>query len=92
MLSQADVETASAIVLTGDDDLANLNAALAASELNPTIRVVIRMFDQELGAHIPELFPDAVALSSSALAAPGFVSAAIDGEIRRRASSSPAGS
>ena len=38
------------------------------------------MFDQELGAHIPELFPDAVALSSSAVAAPGFVSAAIDGE------------
>ena len=38
------------------------------------------MFDTELGAHIPELFADGVALSSSALAAPGFVSAAIDGE------------
>ena len=80
VLSQADVETAGAIVLTGDDDLANLNAALAAVELNPRIRTVIRMFDQELGSHIPELLPDAVALSSSALAAPGFVSAAIDGE------------
>ena len=33
-----------------------------------------------MAAHIPDLFPDAVALSSSALAAPGFVSAAIDGE------------
>ncbi len=72
------------IVLTGDDDLANLNTALAAVELNPAIRVVIRMFDQELGSHIPELFPDAVALSSSALAAPGFVSAAIDGETGTR--------
>jgi Trk K+ transport system NAD-binding subunit len=38
------------------------------------------MFDTELGGHIPDLFTDAVALSSSALAAPGFVSAAIDGE------------
>jgi Trk K+ transport system NAD-binding subunit len=38
------------------------------------------MFDTELGAYIPGLFPDGVALSSSALAAPGFVSAAIDGE------------
>ena len=34
VLSQADVETASAIVMTGDDDLANLNMALAAVELN----------------------------------------------------------
>lgn len=80
VLAAADVESASAIVVTSDDDLANLNTALAAAELNPTIRIVIRMFDQELGSHIPELFPDAVALSSSALAAPGFVSAAIDGE------------
>ena len=80
VLRQADVASASAIVLTGDDDLGNLDAALAATELNPTIRVVIRVFDQELGAHIPQLFHDAVALSSSALAAPGFVSAAIDGE------------
>lgn len=80
VLRQADVDRAAAIVLTGEDDLGNLNAALAAFELNPSIRIVIRMFDQELGVHIPELFPDAVALSSSALAAPGFVSAAIDGE------------
>jgi Trk K+ transport system NAD-binding subunit len=84
VLSQADVETASAIVMTGDDDLANLNTALAAVELNPSVRIVIRMFDRELGSHIPELFPDAVALSSSALAAPGFVSAAIDGETGTR--------
>ena len=80
ILSEAGVESAGALVLTGDDDLANLNTALAASQLHPGIRVVIRMFDQELGAHIPDLFDDAVALSSSALAAPGFVSAAIDGE------------
>jgi Trk K+ transport system NAD-binding subunit len=79
-LRDADVPTAAVIVLTGDDDLGNLNAALAANELNQGIRIVIRMFDQELGRRIPELFPDAVALSSSALAAPGFVSAAIDGE------------
>ncbi len=71
---------AAAIVMTSSDDLANLNVALAARELDPAIRVVLRMFDTELGAHIPELFPDGVALSSSALAAPGFVSAAIDGE------------
>ena len=84
VLRDAEIETAAVIVLTGDNDLANLNAALAAFELNPTIRIVIRMFDQELGAHIRDLFPGAVALSSSALAAPGFVSAAIDGETGTR--------
>lgn len=84
VLRAAGVETASVIVMTSDDDLGNLNTALAATELNPTIRVVIRMFDQELGAHLPDLFADAVALSSSALAAPGFVSAAIDGETGTR--------
>lgn len=81
VLRQAGVGSGAAvIVMTGGDDLANLNIALAARELDPAIRVVLRMFDTELGAHIPELFPDGVALSSSALAAPGFVSAAIDGE------------
>jgi hypothetical protein len=84
VLRAAEIGSAAVIVLTDDDDLGNLNTALAATELNPRIRVVIRMFDQELGAHIPDLFPDAVALSSSALAAPGFVSAAIDGETGSR--------
>lgn len=79
-LRDAAADRAAAIVMTGGDDLENLNIALAAQELHPAIRVVIRMFDTELGGHIPELFPDGVALSSSALAAPGFVSAAIDGE------------
>jgi Trk K+ transport system NAD-binding subunit len=79
-LREADLESAAAIVMTGGDDLTNLNIALAASEVRPDIRIVLRMFDTELGGHIPDLFPDAVALSSSALAAPGFVSAAIEGE------------
>ncbi|MBA2720484.1 MAG: potassium channel protein [Chloroflexi bacterium] len=80
VLRAASVQSAVAIVLTGDDDLANVHAALAAQDLNPAIRIVLRMFDPELGNHIEALFPNAVALSSSALAAPGFVSAALDGD------------
>jgi len=80
VLREAGVPQATAIVLTADDDLGNLHAALAASDLNPSIRIVMRLFDAELGERIPTLFPNAVALSSSALAAPGFVSAALDGE------------
>jgi Trk K+ transport system NAD-binding subunit len=80
VLAEAGVAAASAIVLTDNSDLGNLTAALAAQELNPGIRIVIRLFDAELGTHLQELFPSAVALSSSALAAPGFVTAALDGE------------
>ena len=76
----ANVPTAAAIVLATDDDLGNLDAALVAQELNPRIRIVIRMFDADLTRQLQALFPNAVALSSSAVAAPAFVSAAIDGE------------
>ena len=79
-LREAGVPDAAAIVMTGGDDLANLHTALAAQELNADIRIVMRMFDAELGGQIESLFSNAVALSSSAIAAPGFVAAALDGE------------
>lgn len=80
VLRQAGVATAAAIVLTAEDDLGNVQTALTAQELNPAIRIVLRLFDAELGAHIQALFPNAVALSSSAVASPGFVAAALDGD------------
>ena len=76
----ANVPSAAAIVLAADDDLGNLDAALIAQELNPRIRIVIRLFDADLTRQLQALFPNAVALSSSAVAAPAFVSAAIDGD------------
>ncbi len=79
-LHEAGVERAAALVLTGESDQGNLDAALAAQESNADLRIVLRMFDSELASHIEALFPNAVALSSSALAAPGFVSAALDGD------------
>ena len=80
VLRAAGVAHASAVVLAGDDDLGNLEAALAAEELQPGVRIVIRLFDSELGGHLELLFPNAIVLSSSSLAAPGFVSAAVDGD------------
>lgn len=80
VLRAAGVERASAVILATDNDLGNLNAALAAYEINPQARLVIRMFDTSLGPHLAGLFPRAIFLSSSALAAPGFVSAAVFGD------------
>jgi Trk K+ transport system NAD-binding subunit len=80
VLREAGVMEASSLVLTRDDDLGNLHAALLARELNPDIRLVIRVFDAQIAERLPDLIDNAVALSSSALAAPGFVAAALEGE------------
>ncbi len=66
---------ARALVLTRDDDVANLHVGLAAASLDATIHVVMRAFDEEFGRRVESLVPGLVALSSSAIAAPGFVSA-----------------
>ena len=76
-LRAAGVPRACAIVLTDDDDIANLHAALTAQELNPHLRVVLRMFNQELGRRLEGLFRNGAVLSSSAIAAPPFVDAAL---------------
>jgi Trk K+ transport system NAD-binding subunit len=79
-LKRLNVESASAIVCATNDDLANLNAALDARKLNPRIRVVMRLFDEDLLAKVREAFK-AEALSTSAIAAPGLALAALDPRI-----------
>ncbi|WP_342375890.1 NAD-binding protein [Myxococcus stipitatus] len=79
-LPRTNVKHASAIVCATDDDLANLNIALDARKLNPTIRVVIRLFDEDLSGKVRDTFK-AEALSSSSLAAPAMALAALDPRI-----------
>jgi Trk K+ transport system NAD-binding subunit len=74
------IEKASAIVCATNDDLANLNLALDARRANPSIRVVLRLFDDDLVARVRDNF-QAEALSSSALAAPALALAALDPRI-----------
>ncbi len=47
-LERINVKKASAIVCATDDDLANINIALDARKLNPDVRVVMRLFDDDL--------------------------------------------
>jgi Trk K+ transport system NAD-binding subunit len=79
-LPRTNVKAASAIVCATDDDLANLNIALDARRFNPNIRVVIRLFDDDLVAKVRDTFK-AEALSSSSLAAPAMALAALDPRI-----------
>jgi Trk K+ transport system NAD-binding subunit len=77
VLSAAGVATAGALVVTEDDDVGNLHAALAAQELNPALRMRLRMFNQELGRRVRQLFEDCQVFDSASLAVPAFVSAAL---------------
>jgi Trk K+ transport system NAD-binding subunit len=79
-LPRLNVKEASAIVCATDDDLANLNIALDARRFKPDIRVVIRLFDDDLVAKVRDTFR-AEALSSSSLAAPAMALAALDPRI-----------
>ncbi len=79
-LPRTNVKDAEAIVCATDDDLANLNVALDARKIKPDIRVVIRLFDDDLVAKVRDTFK-AEALSSSALAAPAMALSALDPRI-----------
>ena len=76
MLEKARVREASAIVACTQDDLTNLDIALDARELNPGIKVVLRMFDAQLADKVRRGFGIRTAFSTSALAAPIFAAAA----------------
>ena len=80
-LEQCNLSKARAIVCATDDDLANLNIALDARRLKPGIRVVMRLFDDDLVAKTREAF-DVEAFSTSALAAPVLAVAALDPAIK----------
>ncbi len=56
VLRAAGVPTAAAMVVTEDDDVGNLHAALTAHDLNPALRIRLRMFNQELGRRVERAF------------------------------------
>jgi Trk K+ transport system NAD-binding subunit len=79
-LERTHIRAADAIVCATDNDLANLNVALDARRFNPKIRIVMRLFDDDLVATIRDAF-SAEALSTSAVAAPAMALAALDPRI-----------
>ncbi|HEY4023597.1 MAG TPA: NAD-binding protein, partial [Pseudonocardiaceae bacterium] len=79
-LRTAGVAEARAVALVNSDDVGNIHAALTAHEINPDLRMVVRMFNMSLGHKIRTLFADCAVLSDSAMAAPSFVAAAL-GEV-----------
>jgi Trk K+ transport system NAD-binding subunit len=75
--ADAQVQSARALAILGSDDLANFHAALRAQELNPGLRLVMAVANASLGERMRAFFPDCAVLSTSAMAAPSFVAAAL---------------
>jgi Trk K+ transport system NAD-binding subunit len=78
VLKQASIEKARAIVVATNDDLANLEVAIDARTLRSDIRVVMRMFDENLARKISKSFNIHCVFSTSAIAAPVFAAAVTD--------------
>ncbi len=69
-LLEAGIKHASALILATDDDLANVEAAIDARRLNPSLKVAVRLFDQQLAGKLKDVLAFDNPFSSSALAAP----------------------
>ena len=74
---------AHALVLCDEGDIVNFHLALAARELRPALRLVVRLFNLELGQQAERLL-SCRALSASQLAAPAFVEAALRDDYAQR--------
>jgi len=78
VLADLGIHKAQAVIAATDNDLTNLEIALDARALKPGIRVVVRMFDQQMAQKIARAFDIKLIFSTSAIAAPSFAAATID--------------
>ncbi len=76
LLERAGLRSAAVVYAVTDRDLVNLAIAVDAGRLNPNVTVVLRLFDQELARQIEGALRVRQVLSTSALAAPLFATAA----------------
>ena len=74
-LESANIKDARTIIMASQNDAMNLQIALKARSMNPKIKVIVRIFDEDFAHALQEQF-GFVALSATEMAAPIFASAA----------------
>ncbi len=74
-LDAANIKDARTIILASQNDAMNLQIALKARSINPGIKVVIRIFDEDFAHALQDQF-GFIALSATEMAAPVFAAAA----------------
>ncbi|GLZ53053.1 hypothetical protein Acsp07_26700 [Actinomycetospora sp. NBRC 106378] len=82
-LLAAGVRGATAVALVDREDVTNIHRALRVQEIDPSVRLVVRLFNTRLGARIEGILPTATVLSVSETAAPSFVAQAIGRNTRQ---------
>jgi len=81
ILRSAWVSTCRAVVTVTRDDITNLEAGLSSRDLKDNVRVVLRLFDDDLAARVHRNFHIPVSRSVSFLAAPAFAAAMMERQI-----------
>jgi Trk K+ transport system NAD-binding subunit len=79
-LRQAGVADARGVLILTSDDLVNISTTLMVRHLNPTVRIVMRMFNQNLITRLGKAVNNVFALSTSTLAAPVMALTALTGQ------------
>jgi Trk K+ transport system NAD-binding subunit len=80
VLESADVANARGVLILTSDDLLNISATLMVRAVNPSVRVVIRMFNENLIGRLGQAIQNVIALSTSLLTAPILAVTAITGQ------------
>jgi Trk K+ transport system NAD-binding subunit len=76
-LEQAGIHNARAIIAVVNNDLTNMEIAIASQTLEPKIRIVLRIFDDEIDKKLDAQLNNGVGFSASQLAAPTLAAATI---------------
>ena len=80
-LIDAGVKRAQAVVITTSNDYINVTVAMRARDLNPNVRLIVRMWDSRFAEQLKRYVGVEAVLSASELAAPAFAGAAFGVEI-----------
>ncbi|HEV2945873.1 MAG TPA: NAD-binding protein [Gemmataceae bacterium] len=80
VLEAAGIREAGGILILTSEDLVNISAALTARQLNPKVRIVVRMFNQNLIPRLGKAVQNVISLSVSGMTAPLVALTALTGE------------
>jgi Trk K+ transport system NAD-binding subunit len=80
VLEAAEVANARGVLIITNDDLVNISATLMVRAINPSVRVVLRMFNQVLLVRLGRTLHNVYALSTSLLTAPVLAMTAVAGQ------------
>ncbi|MCA8918045.1 MAG: TrkA family potassium uptake protein [Planctomycetes bacterium] len=78
ILDDVNIKQAKSLICATNDDLANLELAIDARKIRPKLRIVLRMYDQELAEKIQDTMDIHLAFSTAMLSAPLFATASMD--------------